>query len=44
MNRIVANMPDSRLSSYIAYKASWARVPVFKIKEAWTSKTCHKCG
>lgn len=37
-------MPYFKLSSYITYKASWAGVPVFKIKEAWTSKTCHKCG
>jgi putative transposase len=44
MNRIVANMPYFRLSTYIAYKASWAGVPVYKIKEALTSKTCHKCG
>jgi len=44
MNRIVANMPYFKLSSYITYKASWAGVPVFKIKEAWTSKTCHKCA
>jgi putative transposase len=44
MNRIVANMPYFKLSSYITYKASWAGVPVYKIKEARTSKTCHKCG
>ena len=44
MNRIVANMPYFRLSTYIAYKASWAGVPVYKVKEAWTSKTCHRCG
>jgi putative transposase len=44
MNRIVASMPYFKLSTYIAYKAAWAGVPVYKIKEAWTSKTCHKCG
>ena len=43
MNRIVANMPYFRLSTYISYKASWAGVPVHKVREAWTSKTCHKC-
>ncbi len=44
MNRIVANMPYFRLSNYISYKASWAGVPVYRVKEAWTSKTCHICG
>ena len=44
MNRIVANMPYFRLSNYVCYKAAWAGVPVYKIKEAWTSKTCHRCG
>ena len=44
MNRIVANMPYYRLTEYICYKAAWAGVPVYKIKEAWTSRTCHRCG
>ena len=44
MNRIVANMPYFKLSNYISYKAAWEGIPVYQIKEAWTSKTCHKCG
>ena len=44
MNRIVANMPFFKLSNYISYKASWEGIPVYQVKEAWTSKTCHKCG
>jgi len=44
MNRIVANMPYFKLSNYIAYKAAWEGIPVYRVKEAWTSKTCHRCG
>jgi putative transposase len=44
MNRVVSNMPFHKLTQYITYKASWARVAVFKVKEHRTSKTCHRCG
>jgi len=44
MNRIVSSMPYYRLSSFIQYKALWEGIPVVKVKEAYTSKTCHGCG
>jgi len=44
MNRIVANMPFHKLTQYINYKASWEGVPAYRVREAWTSKTCHRCG
>lgn len=44
MNRIVSAMPYYRLSQFIAYKALWEGIPVVKIPEAYTSKTCHRCG
>jgi transposase len=44
MNRIVSNMPYHKLTQMITYKAQWAGVPVVKISERDTSKTCHRCG
>jgi len=44
MNRIVANMPYYRLTQMITYKALWEGIPVIKVSEKNTSKTCHKCG
>lgn len=44
MNRIVANMPYFKLSQMIEYKAEWCGIPVIKIKEYSTSKTCSKCS
>ena len=44
MNRIVSNMPYHRLTLMITYKALWEGVPVFKVKESWTSIGCHGCG
>ena len=44
MNRIVSFMPYYRLSFFIQYKALWEGIPVVKVKEAYTSKTCHRCG
>ena len=43
MNRIVANMPYSKLSEYITYKANWASIPVATLSEAYTSRFCHLC-
>lgn len=40
----IARMPSYRLSQFIEQKAQWAGVPVVKINEARTSKTCHACG
>jgi len=44
MNRIVANMPYYKLTRMITYKANWRGIPVIKLSEAYTSKTCHRCG
>jgi IS605 OrfB family transposase len=43
-NRIVSNMPYYKLSQMIQYKARWEGIPVLKINERGTSKTCSKCG
>jgi len=44
MNRIVANMPYFKLSQMIEYKAEWYGLPVVKMKEHGTSKTCSRCS
>lgn len=44
MNRIVANMPYYKLTRMITYKANWRGIPVIKLGEAYTSKSCHRCG
>ena len=44
MNRIVSNMPYYRLMQMITYKALWEGIPVYKISERNTSKTCYRCG
>jgi putative transposase len=44
MNRIVSNMPYYKLTQFIKYKAAWDGVVVMVISEAYTSKTCHRCG
>lgn len=44
MNRIVSNMPYYKLTQFIKYKALWEGVAVLVIPEAYTSKTCHRCG
>lgn len=44
MNRIVSNMPYYKLTQFIKYKAAWDGVAVLVISEAYTSKTCHRCG
>lgn len=43
-NRIVSNMPYCQLTQMIEYKANWEGISVVKIPEAYTSKTCSKCG
>jgi len=43
-NRIVSNMPFYRLTQMIQYKAKWEGVPVLKVNERGTSKTCSICG
>lgn len=44
MNRIVSTMPYYKLTQFIKYKAAWEGIPVLVIPEAYTSKTCHRCG
>jgi IS605 OrfB family transposase len=44
MNRIVGNMPYLKLAHYIEYKAAWEGIPVITTSEAYTSRTCPRCG
>jgi IS605 OrfB family transposase len=44
MNRLISSMPNDKLSSQLDYKAAWKGVPVIKINERGTSKTCHRCS
>jgi putative transposase len=43
-NRIRSSMPSFQMKQMIIYKALWAGVPVELVPEAYTSKTCHRCG
>lgn len=43
-NRIISNMPYYKLTQFISYKAQWDNVPMIRISERKTSKTCHRCG
>lgn len=43
-SRIVANMPYYKLTEMIKYKAAWKGIPVIKVSERNTSKTCSVCG
>lgn len=42
--RIVANMPYYKLTEMIKYKAALKGIPVIKVSERNTSKTCSVCG
>ncbi len=44
LNRIIFNMPYFTLTSMIKYKAEQLGIQVFEVNEAYTSRTCHKCG
>ena len=44
MNRIVSNMPYYSLTQMITCKALWESIPIYKVNERNTSKTCHRCG
>jgi hypothetical protein len=37
-------MPSHRLKGFIRYKALEEGIPVYLVGEAYTSKTCHRCG
>ena len=40
----IARMLSYRMAQMTEYKAQWAGVLVFRIDEAWTTKTCHARG
>jgi putative transposase len=44
LNRIVSNMPYYKLTKMIEYKAMLKGIPVITTSEAYTSRTCHRCG
>jgi putative transposase len=44
LNRIVNRMPYYKLTRFIEYKAAFNGVPVIRVKENNTSKTCHRCN
>ena len=44
LNRIIASMPYYRLTQMITYKSLWEGIPIYKVNEKNTSKTCHRCG
>jgi IS605 OrfB family transposase len=44
INRILSGMPYYKLTKQVEYKAAWEGIPIFKVKEYGTSKTCHRCG
>lgn len=43
-NRIRSSMPSFQMKQMISYKALWAGIPVELVPEAYSSKTCHRCG
>ena len=44
LRRLISAMPYHKLTQMIQYKAQQQGLQVFKIKEYYTSTTCHKCG
>jgi putative transposase len=44
MNRTIQNFPHWKLRKYIKYKAEWEGIKFVEVDEAYTSKTCLKCG
>ena len=44
LNRILNSIPTFRIKHMLTYKALWNGIGVYAINEAWTSKTCHRCG
>ena len=44
LNRIINNIPFYQLTQMIEHKANWNGLKVIKVDEAYTSKTCSKCG
>ncbi len=44
LNRILNSIPTFKIKQMLTYKALWNGISVFAVNEAWTSKTCHRCG
>jgi len=44
LNRIIHSMPTQKIKNMLTYKALWSGINVFAVNEAYTSKTCHRCG
>ena len=44
LNRILNSIPTYKIKQMLTYKSLWNGISVFAINEAWTSKTCHRCG
>jgi len=44
LNRIIHSMPTQKITVMLTYKSLWRGINVFIVNEAYTSKTCHKCG
>jgi len=44
LNRILHSIPTYKIKSMLTYKALWNGISVFSVNEAYTSKTCHRCG
>ncbi len=44
MRRLLSNMPYHKLTQMIQYKALQQGIQVFKMKEAYSSQECHRCG
>jgi len=44
LNRILNSVPTYKVKQMLTYKALWNGISVFYVNEAWTSKTCHRCG
>ena len=44
LNRILHSIPTYKIKNMLRYKALWNGISVFAVNEAYTSKTCHRCG
>lgn len=43
-NRKIHQMPSYKIKHMLTYKALWEGIPCVGINEAYTTKTCHRCG
>ena len=44
LNRILNSIPTYKIKQMLLYKAAWSGISIYALNEAWTSKTCHRCG